>query len=36
MNKIKVLELLFEKIKIVENFNDKVLLYGASNKRFKK
>jgi hypothetical protein len=36
MNKLKVLELLFEKIQMTEKFNDKVLLYGSANKHFNK
>ena len=36
MNKQKVLDLLFEKIKFSNHFNDKVLLYVKANKKFKK
>ena len=36
MNKLKVLELLFEKISFEEKFNQSVWLYGDSQKHFKK
>lgn len=34
MNKLKVLDLLFEKIPTAKKFNDKVLLYGNAPRRF--
>lgn len=36
MNKIKVMNLLFNIIPFKENFNEKVLLYGNSSKHFNK
>ena len=34
MNKLKVIELLFEKIPVTKRFNDQVLVYGNASKRF--
>jgi len=34
MNKLKVMDLLFEKIALTGKYNDRVLLYGDSKKRF--
>jgi hypothetical protein len=34
MNKLKVLELLFDKISLKKNFNEKVLVYGDAAKKF--
>ncbi len=35
MNKIKVVEMLFDNIKLTGDFNSKVLLYGQATKKFK-